>query len=109
MTVQLKIQDFCKIINEFDPDLEIIFKELTTNTNFLYINLKIIYNKLHFDVYLKLTNSFSYLQYKICHPPHARNNIKVSLAICNLRIVTNDKHNLLQEFKDQTRENTQKK
>ena len=46
-------------MNELDPDLQLIFKELTININFLDINLKIINNELHFDVYHKLTNSFS--------------------------------------------------
>ena len=50
-------------MNELDPDLQFIFKELTKNINFLDINLK-INNKLHFDVYHKPTNSFSYLHYK---------------------------------------------
>ena len=32
-------------MNELDSDLQFIFEECTTNTNFLDINLKIIYNK----------------------------------------------------------------
>ena len=46
-------------MNELDPDLQFIFEELTKNINFLDINLKIINNKLYFDVYHKPTNSFS--------------------------------------------------
>ena len=57
-------------MNELDPDLQFIFKELTKNINFLDINLKIINNKLHFDVYHKSTNSFRYLHYKSFYPPH---------------------------------------
>ena len=57
--IQFNIQDFYKIMNEFDPDLQLSFQELTTNINFLDINLK-INNILHFDVYHKSTNSFSY-------------------------------------------------
>ena len=41
-------------MNELDSDLQFIFEELTKNINFLDINLKIINNKLHFDVYHKL-------------------------------------------------------
>ena len=51
-------------MNELDPDLQSIFEELTKKINFLEINLKIIDNKLHFDVNHKLTNSFSYLHDK---------------------------------------------
>ena len=40
-------------MNELDPDLKFIFQELTTKINFLEINLKIVNNKLHFDVYHK--------------------------------------------------------
>ena len=46
-------------MNELDPDLQFIFEELTKIINFLDINLKIINNKLNFDVYHKPTNSFS--------------------------------------------------
>ena len=42
--MQFNIQDFFKIVNELDPDLKIIFEELTKNINFLDINLKIINN-----------------------------------------------------------------
>ena len=73
--MQFNIQDFHKIMNELDPDLQFIFKGLTKNINFLDISLKIINNKLHFDVYHKPTNSFLYLHDKSCHPPHTRNNI----------------------------------
>ena len=72
--IQFNIQDFYKIMNELDPDLQFIFEELTKNINFLDINLK-INNKLHFNVYHKPTNSFSYFHYKSCHPPHTKNNI----------------------------------
>ena len=59
-------------MNELDPDSQFIFEEVTKNINFLDINLKIINNKLHFDVYHKPTNSFSYLHYKSSHPPHTK-------------------------------------
>ena len=91
--IQFNIQDFYKIMNELDPDLQFIFEELTKNINFLDINLKIINNKLHFDVYHKPTNSFSYLHYKSCHPPHTKNNIALSLARRIVRIVTDNKDN----------------
>ena len=52
-------------MNELDPDIQFIFKELTKNINFLDINLNIINNKLHFDVYHQPTTSFSYLHFKV--------------------------------------------
>ena len=82
MAVQFNIQDFYKIMNELDPDLQVIFEELSKKINFLDINLKIINDNLHFDVYHKPTYSFSYLHYKSCHPLHTKNNIPLSLARC---------------------------
>ena len=76
-----------------------IFEELTKNINFLDANLKIINNKLHFDVYQKPTNSFSYLDCKSCHPTHTKNNIALSLARHIVRIVTDNTNNRLQELK----------
>ena len=40
-------------VNELDPDLQFTFEELTKSINFADINLKIVNNKLHFDVYHK--------------------------------------------------------
>ena len=40
--IQFNIQDFHKIMNELDSDLQFIFEELTKNISFLDINLKII-------------------------------------------------------------------
>ena len=85
-------------MNELDPDLQSIFEELTKKINFLEINLKIIDNKLHFDVNHKLTNSFSYLHDKNCHPLHTKNNI-VLYARRIVRIVTDNTNNRLQKLK----------
>ena len=52
-------------MNELDPDLQFTFEELNKNINFLDMNLKIINNKLHFNVYHNSTNSFSYLPIKL--------------------------------------------
>ena len=46
-------------MNKLDPDLQSIFKKLTTDIKFPSKNIKTIKNKLHFDVYHKPTNSFS--------------------------------------------------
>ena len=90
-------------MNELDPDIQFIFKELTKNINFLDINLKIINNKLHFEVYHQPTNSFSYLHFKSCHPPHTKNNIALSLARRFVWIATENTNNRLQELKENTR------
>ena len=86
-------------MNELDPDLQFIFEERTKNINILDINLTIINNKLHFYVYHKPTNFFSYLHYKSCHPPHTKNNIALSLARRIVRIITDNINNRLQELK----------
>ena len=75
-------------MNELDPDFQFIFEELTKNKNFLDINLNIINNKLHFDVYHKPTNNL-----KSCHPPHTKSNIALSLARRIVRIVTDNNNN----------------
>ena len=75
-------------MNKLDPDLQFIFEELTKNIDFLNINLKIINNKLHFDVYHKPANSFSY--FKSYHTPRTKNNVALSLARRIVRIVTDN-------------------
>ena len=94
-SIQFNIQNFYKIKNETDADLQFIFEELATN-----INLKTINSKLHFDVYRKPTNYFSCLHSKSCHPPYMKNNITLSVARRIVRIVTDNKSNRLQELKD---------
>ena len=39
-SIKFNIQDFYKVMNEFDPDLQFVVDELTTNINFLNINCK---------------------------------------------------------------------
>ena len=86
-------------MNELDPDLQFTFEELTKNINFLHINLKVINSKLHFNVYHKPTNSFSYLFYKHCQSLHTKNKIALSLPRCIVQIVTDNTNNRLQERK----------
>ena len=62
-------------MNGLDSDLQFIFEELTTNKNFLEMNLKIINNKLHFDVCHKPAIFFSHFIYKSCNPPLTKNSI----------------------------------
>ena len=96
--INLDIEPFYKLINELDPDLKFIFEKRTTNINFLDINIKIIDNQLHFDIYHKSTNSFTYLKYNSCNPSHTKNNISLSLARRIIRIVTDNRNYSLEEL-----------
>ena len=71
--------------------VSIIFEKLTTDKKFLDINIAIVDNQLHFGIYHKPTNSFSYLKYNSCHPSHTKNNILLSSARCIIRIVTDNR------------------
>ena len=93
------IEPFYKLLNELDPGLKFIFEKLTTDINFLDIIIKIVDNQLHFDIYHKPTNSFSYLKYNSCHPSHTKNNISLSLARRIIRIVTDNRDYRLEELR----------
>ena len=64
------------------------------------MNLKIINNKLYFDVYHKPKNYFSYLYYKSCHPLYTKNNIALSLGRSIVQIVADNKNNRHRELQD---------
>ena len=85
-------------MSQLDPNLQFIFEEYTKNINFLDINLKIISNKLHFDVCHRPTNSFSYLHFKSCHLPHWKTIIALSLARRIVRVSTDNNNNRIQEL-----------
>ena len=97
--ISFDIEAFSKLINELDPDLKFSFEKLTTDINFLDINIKIVDNQLHFDIYHKLTNSFSYSKYSSCHPFHSTNNISLSLARRIIRIVTDKRKHRIKELR----------
>ena len=97
--INFDIEPFYKLINELDPDFKFIFEKVTTDINFLDINIKIVDNQLHFDIYHKPTNSFSYLKYNSCHPSHTKNNISLSLARRLIRIVTDNRDYRLEELR----------
>ena len=104
--INFDIESFYKLINEIDPDLRFIFEKLTTDINFLDINVKIVDNQLYFDIYHKPINSFSYLKYNSCHSSHTKNNISLSLVKPIIRIVTVNRDYRLEELKEKTpREN----
>ena len=95
--INFDIKPFYKLINELDPDLKFIFEKLTTDINFLDINIKTFGNQLHFDIYHKPTNSFSYLKYNRCYPSQTKNNISLSLARLIIRIVVDNRDFRLEE------------
>ena len=88
------------MINNLDPDLKFIFENPSKSLNFLDINIRIVENNLVFDIHYKPTNSFNYLTYTSCHPPHTKNNISLSLAKRIVSIVTNNRENRLKELKE---------
>ena len=96
--ISFDIEPFYELINEPDPDLKFIFEKLTTDINFLDINIKTVDNQLHFDIHHKPTKSFSYLKYNSCHPSHTKNNISLSLAR-RIIIVTDNRDYRLEELR----------
>ena len=58
------------MINNLDPDLKLIFENPSKSLNFLDNNIRVVENNLVFDIHYKLANSFNYLTYTSCHPPH---------------------------------------
>ena len=89
------------MINNLDPDLKFIFENLSKSLNLLDMNLQIVEYNLVFNIYYKPTNSFNYLTYTSCHPPHTKNNISLSLAKRIVAIVTNNRENWFKELKEQ--------
>ena len=68
--------------------------------NLLHIFILIVEKNLVFDIHYKPTNSFNYLTYTTCHPPHTKNNISLSLAERIVSLVTSNKENRLNELKE---------
>ena len=64
------IEPFYSLVNNLDPDLKLIFENPSKSLNFLDINIRVVENNLVFDIHYKLANSFNYLTYTSCHPPH---------------------------------------
>ena len=89
------------MINNLDPDLKFIFENLSKSLNLLDMNLQIVEYNLVFNIYYKPTNSFNYLTYTSCYPPHTKNNISLSLAKRIVAIVTNNRENWFKELKEQ--------
>ena len=67
--------------------------------NLLVINIRTVDNQLHFNIYHKPINSFSYLKYNSYHPSHTKNNISLSLARRIIRIVTDNHDYRLEELR----------
>ena len=91
------MEPFYSKINNLGPDLKFIFENRSKSLNFLDINIRIIENNLVLDIHYKPTNSFNYLTYTSCHPPHTKNNILLSLAKRIVSIVNNNRESRLRE------------
>ena len=76
------IEPFYSMINNLDPDLKFIFENPSKSLNFLDINIRIVENNLVFDIHYKPTNSFNYLTYTSCHPPHTKYIAVISKTNC---------------------------
>ena len=84
------IEPSYRIINDLDPALKIIFENPYKSLNSLDISIRIVENNLVFQIQCKPANSFNYLTYTSCHPPHTKSNISLSLAKRVVSIVTNN-------------------
>ena len=88
------------MINDPDPDVNFIFEDPSKSLNFLDINIRVVENNLVVDIHYKPINSFNYLTYTSCHPPHTKNNILLSSAKRIVRKVTNNSDNGLKQLKE---------
>ena len=88
------------MINNLDSDLKFIFGNPSKNLNSLDINIWRVENNPVFYIHYKPTNTFNYLTYTSCYPPHTKNNISLSLAKHIVSIVTNNTENQLKELKE---------
>ena len=67
-------------------------------THFLDVFTKITNKELVLDIYHKPTNSFGYLRYTSCHPPHTKKNIAKSLGKRIVRIVSHNRERRINEL-----------
>ena len=88
------------MINNLDRDLKFLSENPSKSLNFLDINVRIVEKNIVFDIHYKPTNSFNYLTYTSCHPPHTKNNISLSLAKRIVSIVTSKRENRLKGLKE---------
>ena len=83
-----------------DADLQFIMDAIREKSHYLDVLMEIVSRQVIFDVFHKPTNSFGYLKYSSCHPPHTINNIALSLAKRIVRIVSNNSENRIEEMKN---------
>ena len=78
-------------MNSLDPDIKLLFENVSTLAKFLDVSCSIKNYHLVFDIYHKPGHSFSYLHYRSCHSKHSKNNIALSLGQRTIRIVSENK------------------
>ena len=77
----LDMQPLYHLLNSLDPDIKYVLDNFMLYfSNYLDLKIKTVGDRLVFDIYVKLTNSFNYLKYTSCHPKHTKNNIALSLG-----------------------------
>ena len=79
-----------RLFDELDPNLRFIFSELSCDSDYLDISLRIKERLISTSVYHKPTDSFNYLHFESCHPVHTKNHIAISLAKRIIRITTDE-------------------
>ena len=97
---QFDLEQFAKALNEMDADLQFIMDAIRKKSHYLDVFMEIVNREVIFDVYHKPTNSFGYLKYSSCHPPHTINNIALSLAKRIVRIVSHNSEQRIEEMKN---------
>ena len=94
--MKFDIEIFSQTLNEMDADLQFIMDQIRKKSHYLDVFMEIVSREVVFDVYHKPTNSFGYLKYSSCHPPHTINNIALSLAKRIVRIVSHNTENRIE-------------
>ena len=94
------LEMFSKALNGMDADLQFIMDEIRDESHYLDVSMKKADGVIRFDIYHKPTNSFSYLRYSSCHPPHTIKNIALSLGKRIVRIVSDNIDERLEEMKN---------
>eukprot|EP00061_Rhincodon_typus_P001444 g14809.t1 len=64
-----ELEQFINFPNTFHPNLKFIWTISDTSHSFLDLSVSISGNRLETDIYFKLTDSHSYLDYTSSHPP----------------------------------------
>eukprot|EP00061_Rhincodon_typus_P003511 g20263.t1 len=73
-----ELEQFFNFTNTFHPNLKFTWTFSNTSLSFLDLSASISGNRLSTDIYFKLTESHSYLDYTSSHPLSCKNTIPYS-------------------------------